>query len=126
MSIDAEALIDRRRLKRRVTFWRAIALLVAAIAIIGILSSSEDLGSGFGRGSHIVRIPIKGLITENRKQLKLFRDIAEDNDVRAVLLEVNSPGGTTTGGEALFEAIRKVSKKKPVVAVFGTVAASAA
>jgi protease-4 len=38
---------------------------------------------------------------------------------------INSPGGTTTGGEAVYEAIRKVSAKKPVVAQFGTVAASA-
>ena len=39
---------------------------------------------------------------------------------------VNSPGGTTTGGEALFEALRELAKAKPVVAQFGTVAASAA
>ena len=38
---------------------------------------------------------------------------------------MNSPGGTTTGGEALYEALRKLDEKKPVVAQFGTVAASA-
>ena len=126
MSLDAEVLIDRRRLKRRVTFWRAIAIVIAAIAIIGAVASAGGMGSDFTRGSHVARIPIKGIITENRKQLEFFETIADDANVRAVLLEVNSPGGTTTGGEALFEAIRRVSAKKPVVAVFGTVAASAA
>ena len=38
---------------------------------------------------------------------------------------MNSPGGTTTGGEALYEGLREVAKKKPLVAQFGTVAASA-
>ena len=43
-----------------------------------------------------------------------------------MILFINSPGGTTTGGEALFEAIRELAKTKPVVAQMGTVAASAA
>lgn len=126
MTIDAETLIDRRRMRRRVTFWRVLALVIAAIAIVALVAQSSEIGTGLARGSHIARVPIKGLITEDRKQLKLLKDIAEDDNVHAVLLDVNSPGGTTTGGEALFEAIRMVAKKKPVVAVFGTVAASAA
>ena len=126
MSLEAEVLIDRRRMRRRVTFWRAIAFVIAVIAIIGLISSTSNMAPDFARGSHVARIPIKGIITENRKQLALFESIADDKNVRAVLLDVNSPGGTTTGGEALFEAIRRVSEKKPVVAVFGTVAASAA
>ena len=43
-----------------------------------------------------------------------------------MILFINSPGGTTTGGEALFEAIRELAKVKPVVGQMGTVAASAA
>ena len=66
------------------------------------------------------------MITEDRAQLKLLRDIAENKQVAGVILFINSPGGTTTGGEALFEAIRNVAKGKPVVAQFGTVATSAA
>jgi protease-4 len=39
---------------------------------------------------------------------------------------INSPGGTTGGGEALYHAIRDLSEKKPVVATIGTLGASAA
>jgi protease-4 len=46
--------------------------------------------------------------------------------VKAVILRVNSPGGTTVGGESLHLAIKNLRKKKPVVAVFSTVATSAA
>ncbi|MGI9388160.1 MAG: signal peptide peptidase SppA [Methyloligellaceae bacterium] len=125
MSLDAESVVERRQLRRRVGKWRILAiaaLLFAVFVIFGRMS-----GSGvFGKTEQIARIEISGLITEDHRQLKMLDEIAEADHVTAVLLRVNSPGGTTTGGEALYEAIRKISKKKPVVAVFGTVAASAA
>ena len=68
----------------------------------------------------------KGIITEDRDKLKLLKQLAESKQVAAVILFINSPGGTTTGGEAIFEAIRELAKAKPVVAQMGTVATSAA
>jgi protease-4 len=65
------------------------------------------------------------MITENREQLRLLQRVEEAKHVAGVIVFVNSPGGTTTGGEALFEALRKLAGKKPVVAQFGTTAASA-
>ena len=73
----------------------------------------------------IARVAIEGTITEDRDQLELLKRIADADNAAALLVFVNSPGGTTTGGEALFAALREVAKKKPVVAQFGTVAASA-
>jgi protease-4 len=52
--------------------------------------------------------------------------LAKNDHVKAVIVAVDSPGGTTTGGEALYEDLRDLAKAKPVAAVFGTVAASAA
>jgi protease-4 len=69
---------------------------------------------------------VEGIITEDREQLRLLKKIAEAKHVAAVILVVNSPGGTTAGGEALFEALRELAKTKPVVAQFGTIATSAA
>ncbi len=50
--------------------------------------------------------------------------IADAGSATALILSIDSPGGTTAGSEALYDAIRKVSEKKPVVAQIGTVAAS--
>ncbi|MEL6287740.1 MAG: signal peptide peptidase SppA, partial [Pseudomonadota bacterium] len=125
MTIDADAVIERRQLRRRVGKWRAIALGVAAIAIIAI-SARVASTAGLAKADQIARVEISGLITEDHKQLKMLREIADAPHVKAVVLRVNSPGGTTTGGEALYEEIRDIAEKKPVVAVFGTVAASAA
>ena len=124
MSLETEAILDRRRMRRQLSVWRIIAV-VAGVLALGALVAKGVGSTAFGE-RQIARVNLEGVITENRDQLKLLRDVAKDKSVEAVLLFINSPGGTTTGGEALFEAIRGVSAKKPVVAQFGTVATSAA
>jgi protease IV len=124
MSLETEAILDRRRLRRHLSLWR-VAAVVAGVLAFGALIFKGVGGRAFSE-RQIARVNLEGIITENRDQLKLLREIARDKSVEAVLLFINSPGGTTTGGEALFEAIRGVAAKKPVVAQFGTVATSAA
>lgn len=123
MSLETEAVLDRRLLRRRLGWWRGAAI-VAALVAIGVAASvaNESVGST----KQIARVSLEGMITEDRDQLRMLKKIAEDKNVAGVILFVNSPGGTTAGGEALYEAIQNVSKAKPVVAQFGTVAASAA
>ncbi len=123
--LETETVLDRRRLRRSVSIWRGAGIAAVLIAI-GALTLGNDNFSAFTGEKQIARVTITGTITEDRDQLKLLKDLAEDNSVSGVLLFINSPGGTTTGGEALFEGIRTLAKKKPVVAEFGTVAASAA
>ncbi len=126
MTLETEVLMDRRRLRRSVSFWRILTVLAALVALGAIGLSSSGDGSLFGERKQIARVTIEGLITENREQLAMLDKLAKAKHVPAVLLFINSPGGTTTGGEALFESIRRLSGQKPVVAQFGTVAASAA
>jgi protease-4 len=125
MAFETETVLDRRRLRRRLSSWRALAVIAALLAFGLIVFASAD-GMGLAERRQIARVSIEGFISENRDQLKLFKRIADDKQVMAVILFINSPGGTTTGGEALFEAIRELSKVKPVVGQMGTVAASAA
>jgi protease-4 len=127
MSLETEAVLDRRRLRRAMSFWRAAAVLAVILVLGGLslLAARESEGQLFGR-RQVARVTLEGLITENREQLRLLRRLAGNANVAAVILFVNSPGGTTTGGEALYEAIREVSAKKPIVAQFGTIATSAA
>lgn len=124
MTLETEAVLERRRLRRRVSFWRSMG--VAAVALLlGSLALGSNSLSEFGQPQQIARISIEGAITDDREQLELLKKVADASHVKGVLLFVNSPGGTTTGGESLYEALRKLAEKKPVVAQFGTVAASA-
>lgn len=122
--LETETVLDRRRLRRSVSFWRAAGIAGLALAFGAMTFGGDKLDALSGK-KQIARISIDGMISEDRNQLKMLKDIGEADNVSGVLLFVNSPGGTTTGGEALYEGLRELAKKKPVVAQFGTVAASA-
>ena len=126
MSLETETILDRRRLRRRASFWRGLAILAVVLAIGALAHFGDNRASVIGESRQIARVSIEGIITDDRKQIELLDRIAKARHVEGVILFINSPGGTTTGGEALYEAIRKVSESKPVVAQFGTVATSAA
>ena len=125
MSLEIESVLDRRRLKRSTTLWRGLAIAAGALAL-GALTISGGSDWAFAPQKQVARVTIEGMITEDRAQLRMFKRLEEAKHVSGVILVVNSPGGTTTGGEALYEALRRLSEKKPIVAQFGTVAASAA
>ena len=120
----ADDIIDRRRLRRKLTFWRVAALLIAALAVVAAVSCAMRDGLG-AAGDQIARIKIEGTITEDEELLERLKRLGEAAHVKGVILSVDSPGGTTAGGEAIFEAVRKLAQKKPVVAQVGTLAASA-
>ncbi len=125
MPINADDVIDRRRLRRKLTFWRVAAIAVAAIAITGAAfwSMRDELG---GVGSpHIAKVRIEGTITEDEELLERLKKIAETDAVKGVIVSIDSPGGTTVGGEAIFNAVRELAVAKPTVAQVGTLAASA-
>jgi protease-4 len=119
----SDYLVDRRRLRRKLSFWRVAAILCLIIAII--VAGTRLFGSSANSFTpHIARLSIGGIITSDRKTLTLIHDIGEAKNVSAVLVSIDSPGGTTTGAEQLYDALRKLSAKKPTVAVVGTLAAS--
>lgn len=126
MPLDAESVIDRRRLKRRVTSWRIAAVALGVLFVGTLLLGDQEMTSSAGILPHVARVTVDGVITDDRKVQELLERVAKADQVKAVILDINSPGGTTTGGEAMYDAVRRLAEKKPVVAVCGTLATSAA
>jgi len=122
MSYETYMVIDRRRLKRRLIFWR----IVGVLAVIAALSSTFGHFDFGGNKEQIARLKIDGIIVNDPFRNKAIDRISKDDDVKALILFINSPGGTFTGGENLYHGIRKFAEKKPVVALMGGTAASAA
>ena len=122
MTLETDLLLDRRRLKRRLVFWRSFAVIAVVAALI---VSARGGGGGLPGGTHVARLSVTGLITENRKLTEAIDKLADDSEVKALIVAIDSPGGTVSGGESLHNAIARVATKKPVVAVMGGVAASA-
>lgn len=125
MASRADDLIDRRRLRRKLTFWRVAAIGILALAVIAgtRLLAPDSLSSG--PINHIAKVKIEGTITEDDELMERLDDIRQSASVKGVVLTIDSPGGTTAGGEAIYEEIRRLAAEKPVVAQVGTLAASA-
>ena len=116
-----ETILDRRQLRRKVTFWRLAALAVALIAVIAVAGRID--GDPAHLAPHIARIEISGVITGDKDTLKLIKDV-EKSKASALIVDISSPGGTVTGSEHIYDELRRVAAKKPVVAVVDLMAAS--
>jgi protease-4 len=127
MTFEADQIVDRRRLKRKLTFWRVVAFVVALIAILAAFGLSEGLDAVPGLAEpQIARLTVDGFISDNRRQTELIDKLGRTGAVKAVIVAIDSTGGATAGGEALYESLRKLAAKKPTVATVGTFGASAA
>jgi len=121
----ADTITAERKNRRALSFWRIIAILALMIAFVGLIANNTKTSTRLAHYSdHIARVHINGLITGSQKTIKLLAKIEKSSSVKAVIIRINSPGGTTVGSEALYEAIRQIAAKKPVVAVMDSVAAS--
>ncbi len=121
MSLDADHVVERRRLKRSLLFWRMLGI-AAIVAVVVAVVGKFDL---IQHQDHVARIVIEGLILEDQARDDTLKEIAGDDKAKALLVKINSPGGTYVGGEALYTSLRQVADSKPVVALMGTTATSA-
>ncbi len=124
MGFEIELYEERRRKWRRSAFWKGFAIASAIIIVFLVIVAAFMGGRKNPTGPHIARFFLDDVIYDNSERDALFAEIAGNDDVKALVLRINSPGGTTAGSEALFDSLRKVAANKPVVAVMGEVAAS--
>ena len=122
MAADTDALLDRRRLKRRLTLWRLLAITAVVMAVIAFTGDAEDL---LGR-PYVARISVSDIIFDDAWRDRVIADIAKDDEVKALIVRIHSPGGTVVGGESLYLGLRAVARNKPVIAVIGELGTSAA
>ncbi|MDA0229728.1 MAG: signal peptide peptidase SppA [Proteobacteria bacterium] len=122
MKLDPDRLLDRRRLKRGVVVWRSLAI-VAVVALVVVAVGRFALDGPAG-GNYIARLWVTGLIVDEPERAELLAEIADDSDIKALIVRINSPGGTMAGSEALFLSLSAVAREKPVIAVMDGTAAS--
>lgn len=123
--MDAEVILDRRRLRRKTTFWRIIAFLFAIVALLAGLAAVSD-GALLPQRAHIARIAVDGFIPVRPDSAELIREASKSNSVRAIIVRINSPGGAASGGELLYRTMIDAAAEKPVVAVIDGLGTSAA
>jgi protease-4 len=122
MSLDADSIVDRRRMRRKLTFWRVLAIVVIVLAIVGLAGVLSNR-TGFA-GAYIARVTIQGLIRDDQERVQQLDRLARSTTARAVVVHVDSPGGTTAGSEQLYDSLMRLKEKKPLVIVVDGLAAS--
>ncbi|MBR1189296.1 signal peptide peptidase SppA [Bradyrhizobium sp. AUGA SZCCT0240] len=124
MSLDSDVIVDRRRIRRKLTFWRLVAAVVvlAAVVVVGVLATPAGRSQLAVSGS-IARVNIEGLIRSDQQRVEALERL-EKSSAAAVIVHINSPGGTTAGSEQLYDALTRLKAKKPLVVVVEGLAAS--
>ena len=124
MSLDSDVIVDRRRIRRKLTFWRVVAAVVvlAAVVGVGVLATPGGRSALTSSGS-IARVNIEGLIRSDQERVEALERLEKSSAV-AVIVHINSPGGTTAGSEQLYDALVRLKAKKPLVVVVEGLAAS--
>src|SRR5580692_3418659 len=124
MSLDADLIVDRRRIRRKLTFWRIVAFGLIILAIVGVATLGSRRFGLTGVSPYIARVTISGLIRDDRDRVEALERLGKSKMARAVIIHVDSPGGTTAGSEQLFDALSQLRDKKPMVVVVDGLAAS--
>jgi protease-4 len=125
MSLETDHIVDRRRMRRKLTFWRVAAVLTAILGVVGAALMARRSDTSLAQLSpQISRVTIQGLILGDPERTEALDNLARSRNTRAVIVHVDSPGGTTAGSEELHQALRRVAAKKPTVVVVDGMAAS--
>jgi protease IV len=125
MSLDADLIVDRRRMRRKLTFWRVFAVLLLICAVVGAAATMGGRGDvlSAGTGGSIARVSITGLIRGDQERVEALDRLAR-SAAKAVIVHINSPGGTTSGSEELHDSLKRLKEQKPTVVVVDGLAAS--
>jgi len=123
MPLSADTLLDRLHLKAQLMRWRLATIFVLVMATVALF----ERGGGHSPIEHsfIARVTIDGVILDDMKRDTLMADIRDNNKIKAVIVRLDTPGGSAVAGMELYRELRAIAEKKPVVAVMRDVSASA-
>lgn len=82
------------------------------------------LGNDLSFGDKIAVVEVDGIITESESISKQIKEFGERDDIKVIVVRINSPGGGVGPSQEIYREIKKVNAKKKVVASMGAVAAS--
>lgn len=124
MALDADTLLDRMQLKHQLTRWRTVAIVLLTLLALLLVHRDFAVTELPGR-EYIARITVEGVITDDAKRREMLDNLQTNEQVKAVLVYMDTPGGSAIGGEELYLQLSALAEQKPVVILMRTVCASA-
>lgn len=115
---------ERSILRKNLLKWRLLAL-VLFIAIIWVSMKEKVVPTIMPyQDGVIAKIKIEGFIEYDEDRLEKIKGLLKNNNIKAVILYISSPGGSSSGSISLYEELSKVAHKMPLVTVINGIAAS--
>jgi len=117
---DGSLLAFNLLIKRKYIFWKLLCISVL-LTFLGL-----KLASYFSKnsGNYIAKVVLDMVIVSDSEILQNLEKIKNDKKIKAVIFTINSPGGTITGSEMLYNAILQISSVKPTAAIILDIGAS--
>jgi protease-4 len=119
--MELDAIVDRKQLKKKLLIWRISAILATVTLVIFLIGNFDSIKNS----DHIAVLEISDIIVDDPNRSKALIKVANDKLIKALIVHIDSPGGTVVGGETLYLHLREVAGKKPVVALISDLATSA-
>src|SRR5438309_3724247 len=119
-------------MRNRVSIWLLLgggAFVLLAIALVAVvLTFSADDATEFAFSDRIQVVEVAGELVESRPILDQLKRYEDSNSVKAILLNIDSPGGGVAVSQELYAEIRRLREKKDktVVAYLSSTGASGA
>ena len=110
-------------MKKLKTFFTVLGVIFSLLIVISILKGIF-LPEVSIPVEKIGLVKIEGIIKSSDTYLRLLNKLEEDEDVKAIVLRVDSPGGIVGACQEIHDKVKEISQKKPVVVSMGSIAAS--
>lgn len=125
MTITPDYLIERKKNKAAIRSWKLVSIFLIVAFIAVIIDKLKILdNTKIPADDYIASVIIDGILFENANRDSKLEKIADNNHIKALIVHVDSPGGTVVGSEKIYNILRKISSQKPVIIVMGTMATS--
>lgn len=125
MNIDPVYLIERKKHKSLINKLK-LGIVLVSLAFCAILLQQDQMSflKDANISDYIAVIKIDKVILEDSIRDKAIEKVRKDDKAKAVILTINSPGGTVTGSEKVYHLLKDIAKQKPVVCLMEGMAAS--
>lgn len=94
------------------------------LVVVYAIKTVSDGGISIPTGDKIAIIEINGVILDSKDTLEEIQTVSKNDKVKGVIIRINSPGGGVAPSQEIYDEVRKLSLKKPVVASLSSIAAS--
>ncbi|BCS89258.1 signal peptide peptidase SppA [Pseudodesulfovibrio sediminis] len=120
----------RTRFSQRHPFvFGVLMIILAVVLLMGTMAFFRSMGwtpesLAMSGKDKIGVVHVEGMIFDSTEVVRWIKELKDDTSVKGVLLRVNSPGGAIAPSQEMYQAVKELNMVKPVVASYGSVAAS--